>query len=81
MATGYTFGGWYTDSACRNAFNFNTPITKNTTLYAKWTANSNSGGKKTPRTGDGTPIGLWIILAAVAAAAVIGIVTRKKIRN
>ena len=35
--TGYTFGGWYTDSDCRYSFNFNTPITSDITLYAKWT--------------------------------------------
>lgn len=35
--TGYTFSGWYTESACTNLFDFNTVITKNTTLYAKWT--------------------------------------------
>ena len=37
---GYTFGGWYTDAACTNAFDFNTAIVGNTTLYAKWTVNS-----------------------------------------
>lgn len=36
-ATGYTFGGWYSDSDCKTAFNFNTAITKDTTVYAKWT--------------------------------------------
>ena len=30
------FLGWYTDSARANTFNFATPITANTTLYAKW---------------------------------------------
>lgn len=35
--TGYTFSGWYTEPACTNLFDFNTVITKNTTLYAKWT--------------------------------------------
>ncbi len=37
-ATGYTFGGWYKDADCTNAFDFNTAITANITLYAKWTA-------------------------------------------
>ena len=41
---GYTFGGWYTDSACTenkagDANDAYTP-TKNTTLYAKWNINS-----------------------------------------
>lgn len=38
--TGFTFGGWYTDQACTQAFNFNTPITSSITLYAKWTENT-----------------------------------------
>lgn len=33
---GYTFGGWYSDSSLKNLFNFNTAITGNKTLYAKW---------------------------------------------
>lgn len=33
---GYTFGGWYTDTALTKKHNFNTAVTKNTTLYAKW---------------------------------------------
>ena len=36
-ASGWTFGGWYKEAACNNAFNFSTPITGNITLYAKWT--------------------------------------------
>lgn len=38
-ATGYTFRGWYSDSDCQTAFNFNTAITKDTTVYAKWEKN------------------------------------------
>ncbi len=34
----YNFDGWYQEAACTNAFNFNTSITTNTTVYAKWTA-------------------------------------------
>ena len=36
-AEGYTFGGWYRDSACTNAYNFNSAVTSNIVLYAKWT--------------------------------------------
>ncbi|WP_206105479.1 InlB B-repeat-containing protein [Paenibacillus thalictri] len=38
--TGYTFGGWYSDSGFANAYDFNSAITGDTTLYAKWTTNS-----------------------------------------
>jgi len=37
---GYTFGGWYSDSALTQTFSFETPIAANTTLYAKWNINS-----------------------------------------
>ena len=36
---GYTFDGWYTDDTRTKEFDFSTPITSNTTVYAKWTAN------------------------------------------
>jgi len=38
--TGYTFAGWYSDSELTTAFSFTTPITADTTLYAKWNINS-----------------------------------------
>ncbi len=36
--SGYTFAGWYTDKKCTkgNEFSFDTKITGNITLYAKW---------------------------------------------
>lgn len=37
-ATGYTFGGWYKEAGCKNAWNFASDVVAaNTTLYAKWT--------------------------------------------
>lgn len=33
---GYTFDGWYADKDLKTAFDFETKITKNITLYAKW---------------------------------------------
>ena len=51
---GYTFGGFYTDEACTegNEFDFDTPITGDVTIYAKWIKNAddNTGGN----TGDNT---------------------------
>lgn len=35
-ASGYIFDGWYADEDLKEKFDFNTQITKNTTLYAKW---------------------------------------------
>lgn len=41
---GYTFDGWYSDSAFTNKFSFSTKITANITLYAKWTEAAGIGG-------------------------------------
>ncbi len=35
--TGWSFGGWYLEAACTNAFDFSTPVGASLTLYAKWT--------------------------------------------
>lgn len=37
-ADGYTFGGWYADTACTEPYDFDTPVTSNLKLYAKWTS-------------------------------------------
>ena len=37
---GYTFGGWYTDSACTQVFTFGSPLSSDITLYAKWVPNT-----------------------------------------
>lgn len=37
---GYTFIGWYTDDTHTKEFNFSTPITGNTKVYAKWEKNA-----------------------------------------
>ena len=34
---GYTFGGWFVDEGCMQAFGFNTPVERPLTLFAKWT--------------------------------------------
>lgn len=39
IVEGFTFDGWYADKNRTIEFNFNTPITGNTKVYAKWTAN------------------------------------------
>ena len=36
---GYTFDGWYADEDHNTKFDFTKPIKRNTTVYAKWTAN------------------------------------------
>lgn len=54
-ASGYIFGGWYTDSSCTSAWIWgSSTVSKDTTLYAKWTE------KSTPTKYNvmGTPVGL-----------------------
>ncbi|WIF95203.1 InlB B-repeat-containing protein [Caminicella sporogenes] len=39
---GYAFGGWYIDEELTTPYDFNTPVTNNITLYAKWISNGES---------------------------------------
>lgn len=39
-AEGYTFDGWYTDDTRTKEFDFSTPITGDTKVYAKWKKNA-----------------------------------------
>lgn len=57
VKNGYTFDGWYKDTAGATAWNFDTDVvTSDVTLYAKWTAvvsdgdsgSSNGGGNSAP---------------------------------
>ncbi len=69
-ASGWTFGGWYTDKECTKAYDFSKPVTEDITLYAKWTKNgaAASGSGSTARTGDGSGM-LIIALSALAVAS------------
>ena len=42
--SGCTFSGWYSDAALTTQYNFNSAVTANITLYAKWTTSSGGGG-------------------------------------
>lgn len=49
--SGYIFGGWYKETACINAWNFNADtVTSNITLYAKWTVAGGSGNGRNSST-------------------------------
>ena len=48
---GYTFGGWYTDKECTQAYDFSAKVTQSFTLYAKWTEGTTEpSGWKNPFT-------------------------------
>lgn len=39
---GYNFNGWYADQALSIGYDFNTPVTRDTTIYADWTPRSDT---------------------------------------
>ncbi len=49
-ADGYTFGGWYTEEGCENEYDFNTAVTSNITLYAKWEEKKEEEGSESIKT-------------------------------
>ncbi len=52
---GYKFGGWYTDQACTTAWDFDEDtVTKDLTLYAKWTKVDGNGGSGSDNNGSGS---------------------------
>ena len=53
---GYTFAGWYKDSACTQAWDFETGISGDMTLYAKWTAAGSSGETEATATPTSTAV-------------------------
>lgn len=72
---GYTFGGWYKDEACTEVFDFDKEsIGKDTTVYAKWTANGGTAAtyqvtyvENGGSTVEGTTVSAGELLTAPAA--------------
>lgn len=52
---GYIFDVWYTDQALTEVYDFNTKVTKNMTLYAKWTADKDKPDETPGTTGPSGP--------------------------
>ena len=81
-ASGYTFGGWYADATFSAKFDFNTAITTNTTVYAKWTKNSAAPTDPTsPQTGDNSHMFLWVALLLVSGVTLVGTTVYGKKRS
>jgi uncharacterized repeat protein (TIGR02543 family) len=54
--TGYSFGGWYTEAACTNQWDFATDtVSGNITLYAKWDVTGSFNCTVTFNANDGSP--------------------------
>ena len=60
---GYVFEGWFTDEAMQLAFDFNTAIADDLTLYAKWTQSLPVTGEATNRAVGlfSLGLGLWLL--------------------
>ena len=46
VKSGFAFKGWYSDKELTKSYDFNTPVTADITLYAKWEKNSIEDSKK-----------------------------------
>jgi len=65
-ADGWTFGGWFKEAACTNAWDFaNDTVSANVTLYAKWT--ENGGGETTNYGTEEHPLTPTEVLAIMQA--------------
>ena len=69
---GYTFGGWYKESCCNTAFDFESDtITGDTSLYAKWKSKTVYGGSSIQRPTVTAPTNGTITLSANGRTAAI----------
>lgn len=81
--SGYSFGGWYTDSELTDEYDFSTAVASDITLYAKWTANPfiDGGDRRYPANIDNSTTGSTaddsakvVACAAAAVAATLMVV-------
>ncbi len=77
---GYLFAGWYSDAACKQAWNFSADgVSGDMTLYAKWIPNSiptyTLSGKVVTSDGDGYGYGVIVMLTQDNDKTVVASVT------
>ncbi len=83
---GFNFKGWFSDEALTKAYDFDTTVTGDVTLYAKWEAIKTESDPSTPEskpenptTGSTTMV--WVVLAgALAVAASVVMVKSRRVR-
>ncbi|MDR1377217.1 MAG: InlB B-repeat-containing protein [Synergistaceae bacterium] len=64
--SGYIFAGWYSDSTYNNLWDFDTVVTDNITLYAKWTPGGDDSKSKDSSSGcDSLGVGLLALAGLV----------------
>ena len=75
--TGYTFAGWYLDSKLTTKASSTVTLSKDMTVYAKWTAVSqNSSSAVTPSNTTTPKTGVWnnpLLYAGICCAALAGL--------
>ena len=76
-ASGYIFKGWYSDAKCTKAYDFDTEVTGDLTLYAKWVKYDPT----VPVTGDGTQSLLYAALVLAAGAALMRVLIFERKRK
>ena len=83
---GYKFTGWYLDKEAKDAYNFDTPVTADLTLYAGWEKNAEptppvnpNSGSTGANTGDSAMPIIYITLGF--AAAVVGFYGFRRLRD
>lgn len=81
---GYTFGGWFKDKECTNAYDFDSKVNEDTTLYALWTALEADPTPAPAEKGLSTGAVIGIVAGSVAglgaiAFVVIFILKKKKL--
>ncbi len=77
-AESFTFGGWYRDETLTEAFDFETGITSDVTVYAKWTK---SESPVTPEKSNNTVLLVLILVVAVLGCAVAALLLIRKKRK
>ena len=75
-ASGYTFGGWYKEAGCTNAWNFSSDaVSADTELFAKWTENMSTVSFVASPTGKGT----FQVNSSTVTSTTAGVATTKDV--
>lgn len=75
---GWIFGGWYTDQDLKEKYDFDSPVTKDTVLFAKWTkAEADPAGPQTGTAND-MPLYIFVMIAGILVITAISANRRKR---
>ncbi len=74
---GFDFGGWFTDSACTDRYDFNNGVTGHTTLYAKWAPVSDEGEVEPDEEAVAIHFDWRILMLVIGGIVVIAVMRRR----